>query len=66
MNTNFLHNILNVAFVVIAMLSTPELMAILPPELAVKLAGVLGAVKLGINALRDGIGGLTKNQPPVK
>jgi len=66
MNTNLIHNIINVLFVVIAALSTPELLALLPSELAVKLAGALGAIKLGMNALRDGLKGMTKIQPPVK
>ncbi|WP_036792129.1 hypothetical protein [Pleomorphomonas koreensis] len=28
--------------------------------------GIISALKLGLNVLRDGVGGLTKPQPPVE
>lgn len=66
MNTNLLHNIMNILIAVVAALSTPEVVAILPPELAVKVVGGLSVLKLGINVVRDGVSGLTKVQPPVR
>jgi hypothetical protein len=65
MNTNLLHNILNVALAIVAILSLPEVASFLPPEIAVMVAGAVGTAKLMINVIRDGITGLTKNQPPV-
>lgn len=66
MNTNLIHNIINVVIAVIAALSVPEVMAIFPPELSVKIIGALGTAKLIINAVRDGFTGLVKTQPPVQ
>lgn len=66
MNTNLIHNLLNVGIALIAGLSVPEVAAVLPPEFAVKLVAFLGAAKIVINVIRDGITGLTKNQPPVQ
>lgn len=66
MNTNFLHNLMNWAMAVIAAVSVPEFVGMLPPELAVKLVGALAIVKSMINVFRDGVSGLVKNQPPVK
>lgn len=66
MNTNALHNILNVAIAAIAALSVPEVIGLFSPEFAVKLVGALGVAKLIINTMRDGLMGLAKNQPPVK
>lgn len=66
MNTNLIHNILNVSIALVAALSTPEVIALLPPEIAVKVVGGLAAAKLIINTFRDGLSGLIKDQPPVK
>jgi hypothetical protein len=65
MNSNAIHNILNVALALVAILSLPEVTALLPPEIAVMIAGAVGTAKLIINTLRDGITGLVKRQPPV-
>jgi hypothetical protein len=65
-NTNLVHNILNVALAVVAVLSLPEVTRFIPPEYAVFVAGAVGAAKLIINIIRDGIDGLIKEQPPVK
>jgi hypothetical protein len=65
-NTNLVHNILNVALAVVAVLSLPEVTRFIPPEYAVLVAGAVGTAKLIINIVRDGIDGLIKNQPPVK
>jgi hypothetical protein len=66
MNTNAIHNILNWAIAGIAVLSVPEVVALLSPEFAIKLAGSLAVLKSVINVLRDGLGGLFANQPPVQ
>jgi hypothetical protein len=66
MNTNLIHNILNIAIAVVAAASTPEVIALFPPELAVKIVGALATAKLVINGLRDGIKGMVKEQPPVQ
>lgn len=66
MNTNFLHNIMNWAMALIAAFSVPEVVGLLPPDVAVKLVGALAVVKSMINVFRDGVAGLVKNQPPVQ
>lgn len=66
MNSNLLHNILNILIALVAVLSLPEVVAVLPPEMGVVVAGVLAALKTVINIARDGFGGLFKEQPPVR
>lgn len=66
MNTNFIHNLLNWALAIIAAVSVPEVVGLLPPDLAVKLVGTIAVIKSVINVMRDGFAGLVKNQPPVK
>lgn len=66
MNTNAIHNILNWAIAGIAILSVPEVVALMSPEFAIKLAGALAVAKSIINVLRDGFAGLFKDQPAVK
>jgi hypothetical protein len=65
-NTNLIHNILNIAIALIAALSLPEVTAFIPPSIAVPLVGVLATAKTIINVVRDGLSGLTKPQPPVE
>ena len=81
MNSNLFHNIANVASLVLAA-GTAVLMQsgcvtaatgamdcsgswINPTYTAVAIAGVQ-ALKIVVNVVRDGIGGLTKPQPPVQ
>lgn len=66
MNSNLLHNLLNIAIAVVAILSLPEVLNLLPTDFGLAIAGGLGAVKVLINVLRDGLGGLVKEQPPVR
>lgn len=66
MNSNLIHNLLNIAIAVVAVLSLPEVVAILPPELGVVVAGAIGVLKTVINLFRDGPTGLVKQQPPVR
>lgn len=70
MNTNAIHNILNLLGLIVGALVTFDWAGLgLPPETAALIAGgVLLAdkiIKLGINITRDGITGLFKPQPPV-
>lgn len=66
MNSNLIHNLLNIAIAIVAVLSLPEVVAILPPELGIVIAGVIGVLKTVINLFRDGPIGLFKQQPPVR
>lgn len=81
MNSNMFHNIANLAMVALAMLSA-GLMATgcvqnaagavtcaaswLDPKLTMWGIGALGALKVLVNLVRDGFGGLFKPQPPVQ
>jgi hypothetical protein len=66
MNLNALHNIMNTALVVVGGLELFSWGDLFGPELAVQIMAGIGAFKLVANALRDGIGGLVKVQPPVE
>lgn len=62
-----IHNVLNVAMIVVAGLAGFDYVGLgLDPVLAGKIVATLGAVKMVINVLRDGVTGLTKPQPPVQ
>jgi hypothetical protein len=69
-NTNFIHNVLNVAIIVLTGLAGFDWMALgsalgMDPVLAAKIVSGLATVKMVINVIRDGFAGLVKNQPPV-
>jgi hypothetical protein len=71
MNSNAVHNILNIAQVILGSLLTFDWTSIgTSTGTAGKIAGGLvlasSVVKLGINVFRDGLGGLTAPQPPVQ
>ena len=71
MNANAIHNILNLVGLIIGALITFDWAGLgLSPATAALIAGwVLIAdkvIKLAMNILRDGIGGLFKVQPPVQ
>lgn len=67
MNTNLIHNILNVLIVVIAGLAGFDWQALgLDPALAAQIVTVLATAKVVINVIRDGFKGLVKTQPPVQ
>jgi hypothetical protein len=71
MNANAIHNILNLLGLIVGSLITFDWAGLgLPPEAAAMIAGgVLLAdkiIKLGMNIMRDGFGGLFKVQPPVQ
>lgn len=65
MNTNLLHNILNFAIALVAILGVPEVVALIPTDIAITITGFAATAKLIINLLRDGLGGLAKAQPPA-
>lgn len=80
MNSNLFHNVANVVMAVLA-LGTAVLLAVgcttlpggdlecsqsfLSPTLATSILSGLAVLKLLVNVVRDGVGGLTKPQPPV-
>jgi hypothetical protein len=66
MNTNLLHNLINAAMVIIPALETFDFTPFMSDSTALKVTGALALTKLIINALRDGIGGMAKQQPAVK
>lgn len=65
-NTNFLHNALNVALVVIPALETFDWTPFMSDSTALKVVGVLGLLKISVNVVRDGPTGLVAPQPPVQ
>ena len=66
MNTNLIHNILNIVMVVVGGLAGFDFVGLgLDPILAGKIIAGLGTAKMIINVIRDGFTGLTKPQPPV-
>lgn len=66
MNTNLIHNILNIGMVVVAIVTVPEFISLLPPEVGLKVIAGAAMAKTTINVWRDGLTGLVKEQPPVK
>jgi hypothetical protein len=66
MNTNLLHNVLNIAIVALPVLEQFDWTPFMSDSTALKVSGALALTKLLINAVRDGVGGMAKVQPPVK
>lgn len=62
MNTNALHNVLNVAIAIIGATATFNWSQFIGTTLAVKLMAGLALAKLVINAVRDGLSGMVKPQ----
>jgi len=65
-NTNLWHNILNVLIVVVPSLEVFDWSPFFNDAVALKIVGVLGLLKIGINVWRDGVTGLGSPQPPVQ
>lgn len=70
MNTNMIHNILNLIGLVVGALIAFDWQSLgLAPEAAATVAGAVlladKIVKFAINIVRDGLGGLWLPQPPV-
>lgn len=66
MNTNALHNAINVLIVFISALAALDWTQFVTPEQATMVVGGLSLAKLLINVFRDGLSGLVKEQPPVQ
>lgn len=66
MNTNLLHNILNFLIAIMGGLTAFDFTAIVSQSTAGTIVGALAALKLVMNALRDGLAGMAKAQPPVQ
>ena len=71
MNTNLIHNILNLVSAMIGALILTDWTAFgFDAATAAKIAAFVllaqNVVKLGINVTRDGLSGLVKEQPPVR
>ncbi len=65
-NTNAIHNMLNIVMALVAGFAAMDWSVIVSQGMAVKIVAALAAVKLVINALRDGLAGMMKPQPPVQ
>lgn len=66
MNTNLIHNILNFLIAIMGGLAAFDFTAIVSQGTAGTIVGALAALKLVMNALRDGLAGMAKPQPPVQ
>lgn len=62
MNTNALHNLLNILIALVAGLQTVDLTPFMSVETSLKVVSGLAILKLVINAIRDGITGMAKPQ----
>jgi hypothetical protein len=65
MNTNALHNVINIAIALLGALEFFDWTAFFEPKTALVVVGCLGLLKIMINVVRDGVTGLVKEQPPV-
>jgi len=65
LNTNLIHNILNVAIGIVGGLAAVD-WSIITPTRAGLIVAILAGAKTLINVFRDGISGLAKPQPPVQ
>lgn len=66
MNTNAIHNLLNIAIAVVAALAAFNWEVLFSQSTALMIVGGLASAKTVINVIRDGFAGLTKPQPPVQ
>ena len=66
MNTNLIHNVINITMALIAGLETFDFTPFMTESTALKVVGGLALAKLVINAVRDGLAGMAKDQPPVQ
>lgn len=65
MNTNALHNLLNIAIAVVAAMAAFDWTVLFSATTAATIVGGLATIKVVINTVRDGLAGLWKPQPPV-
>lgn len=66
MNMNLAHNILNLLIVIFGSMAGFDFTAFFSVAVAGQITAGLAALKLVMNALRDGLDGMTKPQPPVE
>ncbi len=66
MNTNAIHNLMNIAIAVVAALAAFNWEVLFSQSTALVIVGILASAKSVINVLRDGFAGLVKPQPPVE
>jgi len=66
MNTNLIHNLLNIIITIIGGLSAIDLTPFMTQGTALKVVAILSILKLVINSIRDGVAGMVANQPPVE
>lgn len=66
LNSNMIHNLLNVAIAAVAALAVFDWTVLFSQSTAMVIVGVLASAKTVINVVRDGFAGLVKAQPPVQ
>ena len=66
LNSNMIHNLLNVAIAAVAALAVFDWTVLFSQSTAMVIVGVLASAKTVINVVRDGFAGLVKVQPPVQ
>lgn len=66
MNTNLIHNVLNFLLALVGGLMAFDFSSIVSAPTAGTIIAVLSGLKLFMNAIRDGLAGMAKPQPPVE
>jgi hypothetical protein len=66
MSSNLFHNIANVLIALIAAMMAFDWTVLFSPETGAMIISALATIKLVINAIRDGLAGMVKPQPPVQ
>jgi hypothetical protein len=65
-NANLIHNILNFLLAIVGGLMAFDFSAVVSSSTAGTIIAVLSGAKLVMNAMRDGLAGMAKPQPPVQ
>ena len=66
MNMNLIHNILNFLLAIVGGLMAFDFSSVVSAGTAGTIIAILSGAKLVMNAVRDGIAGMAKPQPPVQ
>ena len=66
MNTNLIHNVLNFLLAIVGGLMAFDYSAFVSASTAGTIIAILSGAKLVMNAVRDGLAGMAKPQPPVQ
>lgn len=66
LNTNAIHNMLNIAIAAVAAMAAFDWTVLFSQPTAMVIVGILASAKTVINVIRDGFAGLVKEQPPVQ